>query len=94
MIPEFEMKRIKFFIELIKFDEIYEIVPIISITGRSQDPFLTISNSILISSFSNPVTINNYLFKKLSVASEQFETDFDDYFLIFKYKKVSFNLPK
>jgi hypothetical protein len=52
---------------------------------------LILSKQILISNYSDPIIIKQFLLKQFDKAFNDFEFDLDNkfYFLIFKYKKVN-----
>nr|AWB36249.1 hypothetical protein [Lactarius sp. (in: basidiomycete fungi)] len=87
------LDQIQNFICNIRNEDIFLIHPFISINCRIDDPYLTLSRQFLVSKYSNPDLIQDFLFNKLELASQGFEFDHEelDYFLIFKYKKVYLN---
>jgi hypothetical protein len=54
------------------------------------DPYLTLSRQFLVTSNSNTQLIHSYLNKQLEIAQNSFgfELVWDNFFLVFKYKKV------
>jgi predicted metallo-beta-lactamase superfamily hydrolase len=92
MIPNFEIKLIKEFILTLDEESLYSIIPIISISARTSDPYITLGNTILVSSYSNYVIVNDYLLDRFKMANNQFNTNFENYYLLFKYKKVLIDL--
>jgi len=83
-----ELELITKFINDLDQDEIYLINPMISINCRYNEPYLTLSRQFLVSDKSNPVLIANYLISQFCIAKEDFDFQTNNYFLIFKYKKV------
>jgi hypothetical protein len=70
------------------------IIPFISISRKIDDPYLILSRQILLTKYSNYVTVNDYLVDKINMAIEQFMFNQDGdnhFFLLFKYKKVKFD---
>lgn len=92
-IPYFDFKKITEFIRSLNDYQIYTLIPILSMDGRDEDPQIILSKQILVTEFSNYVTVNEFLVDQLNT----FLTDFDleeieNYFLIFKYKKFSIKI--
>jgi hypothetical protein len=54
------------------------------------DPHIILSKQMLISSYSKPYVINDFINKQLEIANLQFEFEFEGkfHYLIFKYKKI------
>jgi hypothetical protein len=63
LIRNFEIKLISLFIESLDSKGLYSLIPMISINGKVDEPFITLTNSILITNYSNYVTIHNYIYK-------------------------------
>ena len=87
----FESLMIKEFISSLDNNTLYTIIPFISITCKTDDPFLILSNQIIISKHSNYLTIINFLNAKYEDAIDQFmlnEKIDNKLSLIFKYKKL------
>lgn len=58
--------------------------------GKDDDPYIILSKQILMSKYSDPKTISNFLSKQIEIAINDFElTSLNKFhYLIFKYKKV------
>lgn len=90
-----EIDRIKDFILSLDNNEIYILMPFISINCKIGDPYLTLSKQFLVTNQSNYVLIHDFLSKNLNIAIEDFNMNLlDNYFLIFKYKKVKLEYRK
>jgi hypothetical protein len=60
-----------------------------SINGKDGEPYINISNTILISGYSSHITVHKYIHERIKLTINQFNIEnLDDYYLIFKYKKV------
>jgi hypothetical protein len=57
----FDLQSINEFIQLLEDDTIYVVIPIISKSGKTDDPYLILSKQILVTSYSNPDIVRNYL---------------------------------
>jgi hypothetical protein len=85
-----DVNNINNFILNLEDEEIFLINPFISMESKIRDPQLNLSRQFLISNKSNPNLITAYLNKQLEIAQNTFgfELEYDNFFLIFKYKKV------
>ena len=90
-IPHFEIKGIKDFISTLEDQSLYTVIPSISLYGKDEDPHLILSKQILITSYSNPTLINEFLNIQLDKAVTDFDFNLENkfYYLIFKFKKIS-----
>lgn len=73
-------------------DKLYVLFPLISINGKIDNPYTTLSRQFMISRNSNHLLINNFLNEKLDfyykeIGINSFDDDF--YFLIFKYRSIT-----
>lgn len=89
-LPFFDFNKIIEFIDNLENNYLYTIIPLIFLYGRDEDPHIILSKQILISSFSNPRIINDYLIKQLEKIVDDFGINLENkfYYLIFKYKKI------
>jgi len=89
-IPYFDEKGVVDFISKLDHNSVYTIIPLISIYGKNEDPHIILSKQILISNYSNPPIVSDFLFKQLEIANNDFAFNFEDnfHYLIFKYKKI------
>jgi hypothetical protein len=83
-----ELELITKFIDELNVNEIYLVNPMISISCRYNEPYLTLSRQFLISNQSNPILITNSLINQFCIAKEDFDFQTNNYFIIFKYKIV------
>jgi hypothetical protein len=84
-----EIDLLQNFIFNLNEKQIYMINPIISISSKHNSPYVTLSRQFLITNNSNPVLIHNYLSDQLLIFRDDFAYEYNNYFLIFKYKTVS-----
>jgi hypothetical protein len=81
-------KQIKEFLALLD-DKLYTVIPFISVTSKIDDPYIILSKQILMTKYSNPDIIQNYLIEKYENSIEQFNiNELDHFYLIFKYKSI------
>jgi hypothetical protein len=75
-------------------NSLYTIIPLISLHGKDEDPHIILSKQILVSSYSNPWLINDFINKQLDKTLNDFEFNLDNkfYYLIYKYKKININI--
>ena len=87
--PYSDIKYINNFIDSLEVSSIYTAIPLISYDGRDEKPHLILSKQILLSKYSDPQTLNNYLNEQMEMASYDFYFDKEKFhYLIFKYKKI------
>jgi hypothetical protein len=89
-IPFIESKGIREFISKLDDNSFYTVIPFLSIYGKNEDPHIILSKQILITNYSNPLTVINFLNYQLDLAYNQFQINSLDnfHYLIFKYKKI------
>lgn len=85
-------RKIKHFLDTLQLNHPYLINAMISINCRISDPYINLSRQFLITRESNLDVISRHLQCQIDKARNTllFNTD-QDYFLIFKYKKVTIN---
>ena len=90
-IPYFQIKGIEEFILSLENNSLYTIIPVLSIFGKDEDPHLILSKQILITSYSDPLIVKDFLNLQLDKAFNEFEFNIDNkfHYLIFKFKKIS-----
>ena len=90
-IPNFQINEIKNFISKLEVDSLYTIIPMISIYGKDEEPYLILSKQILVTNYSNHLTISNFISNQLEIALNDFNFKLDRkyHFLIFKFKKIN-----
>jgi hypothetical protein len=85
-----DIKLIKEFIDTLNPFSLYVMIPLISKTGKLNDPYIILSKQILVTKYSNYIIVNEFLVEQLNTFLTDFELgEIDNYFLIFKYKKIS-----
>ena len=95
IIPKFELNLINMFINNLREDTLYSVIPLISKYGKIDDPYLVLSRQFLVTRYSNISTITNWLADKTDIAITQFNIDeLENHCLIFRYRKVSLNINK
>jgi hypothetical protein len=85
---------IKDFISSLEDNKIYIIIPFVSMSCKIDDPYLILSRQILITKYSDPIIIHDYLYDKLDTAIDQFNiVDLNklDFNMFLKYKSVIFD---
>jgi hypothetical protein len=89
-IPFSEIKGIADFLFHLKGDSLYTVIPKISMFGKDEDPYIVLSKQILMSKYSDPKTISDFLISQSEIAINDFElTSLNKFhYLIFKYKKI------
>ena len=90
-IPNFQINEIKNFINKLEVDSLYTLIPMISIYGKDEEPYLILSKQILVTNYSNHLTISNFISNQLEIALNDFNFKLDRkyHFLIFKFKKIN-----
>jgi len=90
-ISYFQINEIRDFIENLEYDTLYTLIPMISIYGKDEEPYLILSKQILVTRYSNHITIDNFINKQLDTALNDFNFKLDNkfHFLILKFKKIN-----
>jgi hypothetical protein len=85
----FETLPIRDFINILDEDQIYILIPFISMDGKLDDPYLILSRQILVTQYSNIYVIQGYLHKQYLKSKDHFNLyELEDYKCYFKYRKV------
>lgn len=86
----FDIKGIEMFILNLNKNNFYTLIPLITKYGKSEDPHIILSNQILVTAYSNPEIIYDFLEKQIEIVINDFEiSNLNDFhYLIFKYKKI------
>lgn len=82
---------------LLELDDtkVYTLIPFISINNRSDEPYLILSQQILVTSYSNSLNITNYISRKIEQSFYLFNIDeLQTFNIIIKYKQIEFNFKK
>lgn len=75
--------------------KVYTVIPLMSINKSIDDPYITLSKQILISKYSNPSIVHEFLINKLTRTGELYELgDLQYYWLTLKYKSVEFDFKE
>jgi hypothetical protein len=89
-IPYSRLFLITQFIDSLETDQLYTVIPLISFDGKNENPHLILSEQILITKYSDPKTIFDFINNQLDIAIQDFGINNLDrfHYLIFKYKKI------
>jgi hypothetical protein len=82
------MKEIAEFLYYLDNNEMYIVIPLITVSRKMDDPHLILSRQFFVANNSNPIMIQNYLGEQMSKASDQFNMNLDDYTSFFKFRKI------
>jgi hypothetical protein len=97
-IPNFQQIHILNFINRLDENSIYTIIPMISMFGKDDDPYIIISKQLLISRFSSSELIHDYLYDRMLIAIQDFRIENlengNKYYLVFKYKKITLDFSR
>jgi hypothetical protein len=75
----FEINKIRDFILNLDNRFIYTVIPVLSIYGKAEDPHIILSKQILITAYSNPELIREYLISQFDKAILDFEFNLDKF---------------
>src|SRR6266699_140200 len=83
---ELEINKISNFIYNIPTDEVFLIVPFITISNTIKDPYICLSSQFLVCKNSDPILIYKFIVDQLDTAYEDFKIDHEniEYSLYFK----------
>jgi len=91
-IPFFNIKGIEMFILNLDNNSFYTVIPYFSKYGKVEDPHIILSKQILITHYSNPKIIYDFIGAQLGIAIDDFGLSLPklhySHYLIFKYKKI------
>jgi hypothetical protein len=86
---ELDSNNIWKFLVKLEDNRIYSIIPLISANNKPDEPYITLSQSLLISKKSSPLLISKYIYDKCISAGKLYNiSEFNDFSIIFKYKPV------
>lgn len=72
--------------------KVYTLIPFISINNRSDEPYLILSQQILVTSYSNSLNITNYISRKIEQSFYFFNiNELETFNIVLKYKQVELN---
>lgn len=73
----------------------YILIPFISINNKIDEPYLILSQQILISRYSDPMLLTNYINHKIEYSFDLFNiNELEKYHIVFKYKQIEFDFTK
>src|SRR6267142_2261216 len=88
-----EIEGIRNFIINLEPEKIYTLIPIISINDRKDQPFMVLSEQILVTSKTNALLLSNYINEKIITSEDLFNmNDLNRFYTIFKYKSFLISL--
>jgi hypothetical protein len=90
-IPFANSKVLWNFISNLDPNALYTIIPMISIDGEETKPHLILSQQFLMTQYSNPTIIHNFILQQMHEAFNDFDFDLEDgkyFYLILKYKEI------
>jgi hypothetical protein len=90
-IPFANSKVLWNFISNLDPNALYTIIPMISIDGKEIKPHLILSQQFLMTQYSNPTIIHNFILQQMHEAFNDFDFDLKDgkyFYLILKYKEI------
>ena len=90
-IYEIRNSKIWYFLNELEDDKIYTLIPLLSRNDRPDEPFITLSQQILITSNSSSLLLNDFLQNKIINTIELYNIREIEGVIIFKYKKVNIN---
>lgn len=77
------------FIQGLEEGKIYAIIPLLSKNATPDEPYIVLSQTFLITKYSNHRLISSFISEKLTRASELYDIDYDNnYKTTLKYKEV------
>nr|YP_009498202.1 hypothetical protein [Lactarius deliciosus]AWX52988.1 hypothetical protein [Lactarius deliciosus] len=90
-IPNLELGILKDFLQILDFNKAYIVLPILASEDSTGDgPILSLSKQILVTRESNPVTISNFLFSQMEIASMNYGiSNLEKFIVIFKFRPIS-----
>src|ERR1700704_1512004 len=88
---KFNHYKIYNFIYELEEDKVYTLIPFISKNDRPDEPYIILSQQILVTYNSNPVLLTNYINNKISDTINLYNINKLEVTIIFKFKKLKFN---
>jgi len=80
------------FITGLSSNSLYTVIPIISVKNSPDEPYIVLSNSILVTKYSDYKLVHNYIFERYLKSKDSFEIIDDDFLLVLKYKRVKLDI--
>jgi hypothetical protein len=86
---ELDSSNISKFLCKLEDNKVYSLIPFISANDKSDEPYIILSQSILITNKSNPLLISRYIYNKCIDTMKLYNiAELKDFNVIFKYKSV------
>jgi hypothetical protein len=86
---ELDTNNIWKFLVKLEDNRIYSIIPLISANNKPNEPYITLSQSFLISKNSSPLLISRFIYDKIILAGKLYNiSEFKEFNIIFKYKAI------
>lgn len=77
------------FLNQLDEDKLYIIIPFITINNKSNEPYIILSQQILVTNKSNALIITLYLNSKIDSSINLYEIhDLEEFYVTFKYKEI------
>ena len=86
----FNINDINLFLNTLNEKHIYEVIPFISASGNSENPWLTLSRIFLVTKFSNHEIIYNYFKEQYYKSCNDFNMNPTSFILTIKYRPIEF----
>jgi hypothetical protein len=84
-----EIIKIKEFLHNLDNNSIYSVIPLATMSPKLDDPYIILSKQILITQYSNPYTLHNYLNEQLRKFCEDFNIeDLNNFRIYLKFRKI------
>jgi|SRR6267154_1837402 len=85
-----EINKISNFIYNIQDEEVYLIIPFITVSNSIKDPYICLSSQFLLSNNSDPILVYRFISEQLNIAYEHYQIDHQNlcYNLYLKHKRV------
>jgi hypothetical protein len=89
---EFNNSKVWNFLNELEDNKVYILIPFISANNRPDEPYIILSQQILITNNSNSLLISNYINNKINETINLYNiNNLENKTLIFKYKPVKIN---
>jgi hypothetical protein len=91
----FEIEYFYNFVTNLSSNSLYTVIPLLSFNNNPDEPYMVLSKSILVTKYSSHRVIHHHVYAKYHKALEDLGIDsykLEDYRIIFKYKKVTFDI--
>jgi hypothetical protein len=89
----FEMEYFSNFVNNLDSNALYSVIPLISVKKNLNEPYLVLSNTMLVTKYSSYREIHHYVYENYLQSIDDFGMDhLEDYNLVFKYKRVKIDI--